>query len=341
MTKEYFIKKATEIHDGFFNYDNVEFVDYKSKVKIVCPIHGEFLQSPREHLRIGRCGCPKCSHDKEVENRKSNLDDFIEKARLVHGDKYDYSKFVYERARNKSVIICPEHGEFLQSPDSHLRGSGCPHCKGKLRKEITQMDEFDFLSKVDDRYGNRFDLSEVEYIDYKTPVKIICKEHGPFMIAPHIFLRGQNCPECGKLAHGKPFKKTKEEFINKARKVHGDKYDYSLVEYESSKRKVKIICHEKDKMNGEEHGIFLQNPDCHIQGQGCPKCNGNKPLSDEEFIMKAKAIHGDEYDYSKSHYVNAHTPIEIICPIHGTFFQLPNKHLKDGRGCPQCQNEKK
>ena len=133
----------------------------------------------------------------------------------------------------------------------------------------------------------------------------------------------------------------KEEFIEKAKKVHGDKYDYSNVNYYGSKVKVRIVCHEKDE-NGVEHGEFLQTPQGHIRGRGCPKCANKKRrrfenLTQEQFIEKARAIHGDKYDYSKVNYVNATTKVCIICPIHGEFWMLPINHIyQQKQGCPKC-----
>jgi hypothetical protein len=338
MTKEYFIRKATDMYNGKYSYEKVEFVDRKTKVTITCPIHGEFKQTPTQHLHGN--GCPRCSKDKDTERRKSNLDEFIEKAKLIHGDKYDYSKFVYERAKNKGVIICPEHGEFLQRPDLHLRGAGCPKCRGSLRKKHMRMDSDEFLALSFEKYGNRFDMSHVNFIDYKTPVEIFCREHGPFMIKPHMFLRGQNCPECGKLAHGKAFQKDHEQFIRDAKAVHGDKYDYSKTKYEKSSKKVCIICHEIDPLTGEEHGEFWQEASLHLQGQGCPKCSPTCRLNNESFIKRAVSVHGDKYNYDNVKYVNARTPVDIVCPIHGHFLQMPYKHVNEGHGCPMCGGKK-
>lgn len=123
-------------------------------------------------------------------------------------------------------------------------------------------------------------------------------------------------------------KKTTEEFIEQAKAIHGDKYDYSKTEYQGCKKKVCIIC--------KEHGEFWQTPDNHINSkQGCPKCANNIILTTQEFIEKARKIHGDKYDYSKVNYINNHTNITIICSIHGEFDQLPLNHLK-GEGCYEC-----
>ena len=125
-----------------------------------------------------------------------------------------------------------------------------------------------------------------------------------------------------------PKKLTCEEFILKSIAVHGDKYDYSKVEYINNRTKVCIIC--------PIHGEFWQTPINHINNKnGCPKC-GNNMISVEEFIKRARKIHGDKYDYSKVNYINSNTPVCIICPKHGEFWQSPATHL-DYSGCPKCK----
>ena len=118
-----------------------------------------------------------------------------------------------------------------------------------------------------------------------------------------------------------------DEFIKKARKVHGDKYDYSKVEYVNNHTKVCIIC--------PKHGEFWQVPNSHLNGNGCPACVGLKRLTKEEFINRANRVHNYKYDYSNCNFISTHFKVDIICPIHGTFSQLPKNHLK-GQGCPEC-----
>ncbi|HDV2027851.1 TPA: GIY-YIG nuclease family protein [Escherichia coli] len=126
-------------------------------------------------------------------------------------------------------------------------------------------------------------------------------------------------------------KKTTEQFIAEAKAVHGDKYDYSKVEYKGYKTKVKIIC--------PIHGEFEQTPSDHINhGNRCPKCAGNAPLDTETFIARAKEVHGDKYDYSKTVYKGARDKVVIICPIHGEFKQKPSNHLS-GYGCKGCKTK--
>ena len=131
-----------------------------------------------------------------------------------------------------------------------------------------------------------------------------------------------------------PKKKTREEFIKEATEKHKGKYDYSKVEYVNNRTKVCIICHKP------EHGEFNQTPNCHLQGQGCPKCGVEKKRESqtstkEKFIKKACKVHGDKYDYSKFKYINANTKVCIICHKHGEFWQRPADHL-NGIGCSKC-----
>jgi hypothetical protein len=256
--------------------------------------------------------------------KKKTKEEFIAKAKLVHGDKYDYSKVEYVGALTKVCIICPKHGEFCQEANSHLRGQGCPKCK--YEKQTCTTDEF--IAKAKKIHGDKYDYSKVEYVNDRTKVCIICPKHGEFWQTPNSHLNGYGCSKCAYEVKGKRRSFSKEEFIKKTRKVHGDKYDYSKVNYVNNYTKVCIIC--------PEHGEFWQTPSAHLRGQGCPKCKSKKQTcTTDEFIAKAKKIHGDKYDYSKVEYVNRKTKVCIICPKHGEFWQTPNHHLS-GCGCPKC-----
>ena len=126
-TTEQFIQKAIFIHSkGKYDYSLVDYKHSKTKVIIVCPEHGEFNQTPANHLSGN--GCPKCS----IDEHRSSIEQFIRKAIFVHGEKkYDYSKVDYKQSQSKVIIVCPEHGEFEQTPNNHLKGQGCPKCKSE------------------------------------------------------------------------------------------------------------------------------------------------------------------------------------------------------------------
>ena len=260
--------------------------------------------------------------------RKLTTEEFVEKAKNIHGDKYDYAKVEYVNSHIKVCIICPEHGEFWQTPNTHLRGCGCYQCINHM------FDNSSFIKLSRKIHNDKYDYSKVNYINNSTKVCIICPEHGEFWQTPsnHVNLK-QGCPKC-KIEKQKKYQTKKyEDFIKECRIIHGDKYDYSKVEYVGANNKVSIIC--------PEHGEFWQTPSAHVNSkQGCPKC-GRKyvgmcnRLDTHRFIEKSNNIHNYKYDYSKVDYKLYNDVIEIICPKHGSFWQTPDAHLQ-GKGCPIC-----
>ena len=134
LTTEEFINKARGIWGNKYDYSKAVYVTNKKNIAIICPIHGEFLQIPSNHIH-GKHGCPKCGCEIRSSKTTFTIDEFIFRARKIHGVKYNYSKVVYINNCTKVIIICPTHGEFLQIPNNHLAGRGCPHCrksKGEL-----------------------------------------------------------------------------------------------------------------------------------------------------------------------------------------------------------------
>jgi very-short-patch-repair endonuclease len=188
----------------------------------------------------------------------------------------------------------------------------------------------ELINKFKKTHVNKYDYSLVEYKNNSTKIKIICPEHGVFECKPIHHINGTGCSMCSGY-----FKLNNETFIEKVKKIHGDKYDYSMIDYKNNKTKIKIIC--------PEHGIFEQTPNAHNK-QGCKKCaikENSKLLSGaNSFIGKAKKIHGDTYDYSLVEYVNALSEVKIVCKKHGVFKQKPNKHLSGKNGCPICKSSK-
>lgn len=197
---------------------------------------------------------------------------FIEKAREVHGDKYDYSKAEYVNQNEKLCIICPEHGEFWQTPTAHtFLKEGCPKCSGHYT-----MTTEEWIEKAREIHGDKYDYSKTEFTGANKKVCIICPEHGEFWQTAYSHLEGYGCKKCAVSQLADKYRKTKEKFIDDARKIHGDKYDYSKVEYKNANAKVCIIC--------PEHGEFWQSPVGHIDNsQGCPIC---KTKSKMELLVK-------------------------------------------------------
>ena len=126
MSQNEFIRRAKEIHGDKFNYDKVNYINGSTKVIITCPVHGDFLQTPSNHLNGG---CKKCA-DSNRDYLRVTLDQFIDRANKKHKNKYDYSKVNYVNTKDKVIIGCPIHGDFEQEGNSHLLGIGCPKCAG-------------------------------------------------------------------------------------------------------------------------------------------------------------------------------------------------------------------
>jgi len=187
--------------------------------------------------------------------KKLTQEEVIKRFKEVHGNKYDYSKVRYLNTTTKVEILCSKHGSFFQLPSEHWKGSGCPKCnKYRIRNNNEIIDEF---KKV---HSDKYDYSKINYIKANTKVEIICTKHGSFFQTPIQHKNGQGCPFC---ARKNSNLNTKESLI-KFKKVHGDKYDYSKVNYINSMTKVEIRC--------PEHGSFFQRPNTHSNGSGCPKC---------------------------------------------------------------------
>ena len=327
-TTEQFIKEAKVIHGERYDYSKTKYVTKRTKLCITCKKHGDFLVLPHNHLMDENHGnCPKC----QIEYKRSTTNEFVRKAKEVHGDKYDYSKVEYKKSQEKVCIICPEHGEFWQTPSSHLDGKGCPKCFNERRGQSLKLSREDFIARAREVHGDKYDYSKVNYVNSATKVCITCNEHGEFWQLPSSHLIGQGCPVCG--GH---ILKTTEQFIEDAKKVHGDKYDYSKVEYVNSKKPIHITC--------PKHGDFWQTPNMHLRGEECVACAFEKnPIglasNTEEFVMKARKVHGNKYDYSETIYEHSLKDLKIICPEHGEFWQKPSNHLA-GTGCPKCNESR-
>jgi very-short-patch-repair endonuclease len=327
MTTEDFIIRAKEVHGDKYDYSKTNYVKSNIKVIIGCPKHQlDFYQTPNSHL-MGS-GCNLCGNESIASKSTMDNDEFIRRAKELHGNKYDYSKTNYIRNDIDVEIICPTHGSFLQNPGTHIRGNGgkgagCSKCSGTYQYTTDE-----FIKKAIEVHGDKYDYTNTVYTNSKRKVEIICRKHGSFSQHAGSHLREAGCKVCN---GGSQL--TTEEFIKKAKEVHGEKYDYSETKYVKSNMKVTIRC--------PIHSYFRQIPNSHIQGSGCPRCgqivtNIKQTLTTEDFLERAKKVHGDLYDYSKTVYVGIYEKIEIICKKHGSFFIQPNKHINSGQGCPRC-----
>lgn len=269
-----FIEKAQKIWGDRFDYSKTNYTNYKTKVVIICKKHGPWNQTPSQHLN--KKGCYQCgriqSRDKLVRNKQQ----VIKKFRMVHQNKYDYSKMEYHNAHKKICIICKNHGEFWQTPTHHQDGMGCPHCAWNPPRT-----QEDILLEFKRKHGNFYDYSKTIYLKKKSKVIIICPIHGQFEQTPDDHIKS-GCRRCGYIKTGKAKKLTRDEVINKFKHRHGNFYDYSKFRYEISTEKSIIIC--------PFHGEFKQNSNSHLSGRGCPKCRPPQSKTARKWLNLIKTI---------------------------------------------------
>lgn len=204
---------------------------------------------------------------------------FIDRARKIHGDFFDYSEVNYKNAYSSITVICPVHGPFQQRAGAHLRGQGCFKCAVDAKSLTTEK----FIKKAREVHVNKYDYSKVNYKNNHAKVPIICPVHGPFQQYPINHLRGHGCKSCVGLE-----RLTTKEFINRAQKVHGHKFDYSKTIYINAETNVIIIC--------PVHGKFAQMAYNHLTGRGCLKCalHEKKSKGEKELCDFIKSIYPGE-----------------------------------------------
>lgn len=222
---------------------------------------------------------------------KSNTQEFIKKAILKHGNKYSYEKTVYDGKDKPVVITCPKHGDFIQTPHEHLSGCGCQKC-WQERKTTPRIPKEKFIEISNKIHNGKYDYSQVDYHGVDKKVTIVCSIHGNFEQTPQNHMKGQGCPKCANLRKGMYQVGTTESFIEKAQKVHGNKYDYSKVHYVNNREKVCIVC--------PEHGEFMQKPLDHIHGSGCPECGKHLDKSEKLVLKNLREKYGEvSYQYTE------------------------------------------
>lgn len=347
-TTEDFVKRSKKKHKNKYDYTDTLYLDGQTKVKINCPRHGDFYILPHAHLR-GPGGCLGC------KTGKLSQIEFIKRSKKLFPRKYDYSLTIFENTGELVTIICKKagHGPFTQLAGNHLTGrEGCEKCarenlgrtptkslsKRSINRSSTlkakRLTQDEFERRARDKHKNRYDLSKAVYETQYDTVTVICKDHGPFLIAPHNLWRGGNCPLCAKTDSGNSRRLNPKVFLQRAIKKHKKNYDLSEVNYTTAKVKITPIC--------KDHGKFEVLPANFLKGTGCPHCSSEehvelmKSASFRKDIVKSfVAIHGERYDYSKVDYQGLGKKVEIICKKHGSFYQLPSIHLEN-KGCQKC-----
>lgn len=330
VTTEEAIEKCKKVHGEKYDYSETKYINSKTPLAIKCKEHGVFYQLLCNHLK--GCGCPFCGG-----NNRMSTEQYVKKLKdKCKDENISFERVKYVNNHTPIILTCSKHGDWETWPTSLLKNIECPECQKERLHNLYAKKTSEFVKEAKEAHGEYYNYGKTEYIDCHTKLCITCPKHGEFWQYPNDHLNGTGCPKCGKDSMwDKRGRMTTEKLIKKYKEVHGDEYDYHLVNYKSARDKVEIIC--------KKHGSFLQAPYSHLQGCGCPKCGLIKlskyfSKTNEKFINEAKGVHGDEFDYSRTNYINANEKVEIICKKHGSFWQNPMSHLK-GIKCPMCYAE--
>jgi hypothetical protein len=292
---EKFLNKVKILFGDQINLQQVEYINSTTKIKLTCRKHNyTYMQVPAELLR-GKRGCKFCN-----PASKLTTEEFIRRAKETHGDLYDYTPTHYNGIDTSLIINCKLHGPFNQRAGNHLNGSGCSECSKHFNSDTKEQ----FIAKATAIHKNKYDYTDSEYISSQNKIKILCKKHGVFTQYPYSHLRGKGCRKCATEKIKKLFTFTIEEFIEKAKSTHGDKYDYSLTEYISSHDNLKIIC--------PIHGQFEQTAYTHMAGHGCEKCTSSISSMEGEINTFLKGFNIETITSSRS--IIAPNQLDIYIP---------------------------
>lgn len=190
LTTEIFIERSKKVHENKYDYSLTEYNNSTTKVTVICPVHGEFSILPSNHLR-GQ-GCPKCN------GRNFSQEEVLKKFNEVHGEMYDYSKVVFRKMKEKVHIICSEHGEFLQTPQKHINGQGCPRCSAQTKAMKRKMTSESFIERANQVHHGKYMYRLLPMKNLHEKITIKCPMHGDFQQIAQDHLNGHGCPICGK-----------------------------------------------------------------------------------------------------------------------------------------------
>lgn len=289
-TNEEYIEACRKNHNNFYSYEKTNYTGIKDDIIVTCPYHGDFSIKADSHLNK-KSGCSKCGINKQTKSRTKNLESFINESSKLHNNFYSYDKSVYANTHTKLIITCPKHGDFMQEPASHLSGKGCVSCRNDKLRKLFSKDTNWFINESKKIHNEKYLYDKVKYKNNSTKVIITCKIHGDFNQAPSSHLSGAGCYFCNLLNSSINKTATLDDFIRKAKDVHGEKYNYEKSVYISSSSKIVISCN--------IHGDFEQTPNSHCSGSECPKCSGRGISKSEQKIKDILINNGIDFVFQK------------------------------------------
>ena len=247
--------------------------------------------------------------------KRLTVQEFVTRANKVHAGRYEYSQWDYVNTALRIEIVCPEHGAFLQTPETHLAGRGCQKCGVAKNTDARRSNTKDFITKARAAHGEKYDYSRVDYVNTALRIEIVCPDHGTFLQAARGHLQGKGCQKCGGAKNTDARRSNTKDFITKARAAHGEKYDYSRVDYLNSKADVEINC--------PDHGTFLQAAGDHLQGKGCPKCVGRISKAGTAWLdsLGIEGLHREWHIPGTRYHADGYDPVSnTVYEFHGDHF---------------------
>jgi len=311
-------------------------------VSVQCPHHGTFQVVAKNHAQ-GYAGCPTCGTNKRINAKICNNEQFIKKAKEIHGSRYDYSEVEYVRSSIPVQIICRIHGVFEKRPNNHLANNqGCPKCGRTSGGSKNKLTHEEFTKRVHDIHGDKYDIGDQKYINITQRMTAICKLHNVVCkTSTSGLLSGSECcPKCAKDRHSLAMVNKRlgwDKFLEDANIMHNNKYQYVIPrDFNLQTTKLDITC--------PEHGSFTQSAGDHRDHRGCPKCGdvrsaNAKRCTKEKFLERSIKYWGDRNDYSDIVFKSIDDSIVITCNEHNIRYdQLPRNHMIGHIGCPKCKS---
>ena len=338
------LSRLTKVHGCKYKFEIPLDAITKTKINFICPEHGEQTAKIGDLLKGSECR--ECSIKKRAAKKTLTTEQWIKKAKSIHGDRYDYSKAVYKSARTKLIVTCKEHGDFKIDPSNHIHlKRGCKICSGgnffnadNSKKRLTQTQ---FLQRANKVAPVNLDFSKSVFHDTRTKVVVTCKIHGDFEILPSNLFQGANCRECAQTQAGRKRRVSKKDLIDRLKTKFGNLYEVDKNSVVKATSPIQLKC--------KTHGWFEGLIGNLLNSSGCPSCQNQRAaairskqakLSKSEIIKRFTKLHGETYSYSSSVPDGINSTIKILCHKHGYFMQKVSIHMQ-GKGCPDCGYEKR
>ena len=258
LTTDDFIEKSNIIHKGLYDYSKTNYKSNNENVIIICKSHGEFLQ--RAHLHKNGSGCPKCANILNGNKKRGLKESFVESAKIIHGDSYIYDKVIYLGSAIKVTILCPIHGDFKQTPSSHLNKNGCPTCGKEISIGKRKKWTYDSFKEAVQKLHPDLIFDKTNYIKPTEKILYDCPLHGEKEAHPYNLLKGCGCRNC---SSQKP-NISREKWLDRFKDCNCENISYNYIPNSfNSEEKITFSC--------SIHGEFKQTPLHHLKSC-CPKC---------------------------------------------------------------------